>query len=248
GPQRAKSVLERIQEQMVETGLSRLKKASPDILHSVLRGEHPQTIALVLAHLDPRLSAGVIEAMAPEMCADTLFRMARMEKVAPDVLQMVEAALGSRSDLTLTQELTASGGPAAVAKVLTNLPSSLEKSMLEAISARGSEVAEQIRNFMFVFEDLTQIEARAMQRLLADVEVKTLALALKAASDELKQHIMANMSERAASTLREEIEVLSRVRVKDVEAAHAAILATARGLQEQGEIVLEIGTGDDIIA
>lgn len=248
GPQRAKTVLERIQENMVETGLARLKRAAPDLLHGAIRGEHPQTIALVLAHLDPHLAAGVVEAMDQEISGDVLFRMARMEKVSPEVLEMVELALGGSSDLTLTQELTASGGPAAVAKVLNSLPGTLEKGLMESIAQRGPETAEQIRNLMFVFEDLKNLDGRSMQRLLREVEGKTLALALKAASEVLKQLILGNMAERAAATLKEEMEMMGPVRVKDVEAAHASIVAIARDLQEQGEIMLEMGSSDEIIA
>jgi flagellar motor switch protein FliG len=247
GPQRAKAILDRIREQMVETGLSRLKRATPDVLSTVLAGEHPQTIALVLAHLEPRLSAGVVEAMTPEQSGDVLYRMARMDKISPEVLEMVEAALGARSDVSLSQELTASGGPATVARVLNHLGGAVEKSLLEAIADRGKDVAEQIRNLMFVFEDLLRLDGRAMQRLLREIDGKTLALSMKAASEELKAHIIGNMAERAAAALREEMELLGAVRVKDVEAAHAAVVRGARDLHEQGEISLENVSEDDLI-
>lgn len=247
GPQRAKSVLEKIQEQMVETGLTRLKKAAPEVLNSVLRGEHPQTIALVLAHLDPKLAAGVIEAMTHDVSGDVLYRIARMEKVSPEVLQLVEAGLGARSDLTLSQEMTASGGPAAVAKVLNQLPGGIEKVLLDSIATRGNSVADDIRALMFVFEDLKLLDGRSMQRLLRDVEGKQLAIALKAASEELKEHILKNMSERASSALLEEMELVGPVKVKDVEAAHGEIVKIARALQEQGEIVVERASDDEFI-
>lgn len=248
GPQRAKSVLEKIQEQMVETGLTKLKRAAPEVLNSVLRGEHPQTIALVLAHLDPKLAAGVVEAMGHDLSGDVLYRIARMEKVSPEVLQLVEAGLGARSDLTLSQEMTASGGPAAVAKVLNQLPGGTEKVLLDAINSRGHQVAEEIRSLMFVFEDLRLLDGRSMQRLLRDIEGKQLAMALKASSEELKEHILKNMSERAASALAEEMELIGPVKVKDVEAAHGNIVKIARGLQEQGEIVVERASDDEFIS
>jgi flagellar motor switch protein FliG len=248
GPNKARTLLDKIQEQLVETGLTRLKRAAPEVLHGVLRGEHPQTITLVLAHLEPRLAAGVIEIMGPAVAGEVLYRMARMEKVSPEMLQLVEAGLGGRSDLTLSQELTASGGPAAVARVLNYTAGSSEKMLMEAITSRSTEVADEIRNLMFVFEDLKLLDPRSMQRLLRDVDTKVLALAMKAASEELKKHIQSNMSERGGAALLEEIEMLGRVRVKDVEAAHGAIVKTVRELQEKGEIVVERSKDDAVIA
>lgn len=248
GSTKAKSILERIQDQVTESGLNRLRRAGPDQLIGALRGEHPQTAALVLAHVDARLAAAVIEGLDSQLANDILYRIGRMEKVSPEVLAMVEQALSSSSDLSLSAEMTISGGPAAVARLLNNLPGGMEKSVLEAIAERESELADEIRNLMFVFEDLIRLDGRSMQRLLREVEGKTLALALKAASDELKGHIFANMAERAAGTVKEEIELMGPVRVKDVEAAHSEIVRTARELAEQNEIMLEFGSSDAIIA
>lgn len=248
GPQKAKSLLEKIQEQLVESGLTRLKRAAPEVLHSVLRGEHPQTVALVLAHLDSRLAASVIEIMEAPAAGEVLYRMARMEKVSPEMLQLVEAGLGGRSDLTLSHEMTASGGPAAVARLLNFTSGISEKSLLEAITNRSDVVADQIRNLMFVFEDLKFLESKSMQRLLRDIDTKDLAMALKAASEELKEKINKNMSERGSAALKEEIEMLGPVKVKDVEAAHVSIVKTVRALQEQNEIVIERSTDDAVIA
>jgi flagellar motor switch protein FliG len=234
---------------MVETGLKRLRRAAPDVLMSVLRGEHPQTLALILAHLDIRQAAGVIEAMEPELAADVLFRVARMEKVSPEMLALVETGLGSKADLSLSQEMTLSGGPSSVANVLNLTTPSLEKTLMEALGVRDADLANQIKGLMFVFEDLKLLDGRAMQRVLRDIESKELALALKAASDELKQHILKNMSERAAAALTEEMEYLGPVKVKDVEAAHLRIVQSVRALEEAGEIVISgRGGADDVIA
>lgn len=250
GSVRAKSILEKIREQLTETGLTRLRKASPDILLSVLRGEHPQTVALILAHLDLRQAAGVIEAMEPELASDVLFRVARMEKVSPEMLAIVEQGLAHKADLSLSQEMRLSGGPEAVANVLNLTSASVEKSLLETIGGRDSGLAQQIKGFMFVFEDLKLLDARAMQRLLRDIDSKELALALKATSEELKQKIFTNMSERAASALKEEIDFLGPVKVRDVEAAHQRIIQIVRNLEEAGEIAVtgRGGEGEDVIA
>ncbi len=245
GAPRARVILDRIREQLTETGLKRLRKAAPDTLLSVLRGEHPQTLALILAHLDIRQAAGVIEVMEPEVAGEVLFRVARMEKVSPEMLALVEQGLGYKADLSLSQELKLSGGPSAVANVLNLTSPSVEKRLMEAIGGRDQDLANQIKGLMFVFEDLKLLDGRSMQRVLRDIEGKELALALKAASEELKQHIIKHMSERAASALQEEMEFLGPVKVKDVEAAHMRIIQAARSLEEAGEIIISGRGGDD---
>jgi flagellar motor switch protein FliG len=249
GSPRAKGILERIQTQSAETGLKRLKRAAPEVLLSVLRGEHPQTVALILAHLDMRQAVSVIEVMDPQLAADVLYRVARMEKVAPEMLQIVEAGLASKADLSLSTEMTLSGGPSAVANVLNLTSPSIEKGLLDAIGQRDTGLAEAIKGLMFVFEDLQRLDARSMQRVLRDIDGKELALALKVASDGLKQHILKNMSERAAGALTEEMEYLGPVKVKDVEAAHGRIIQAVRALEESGEItVAGRGDADDLVA
>ncbi len=245
GPQRAKAIIDKIQEQITDTGLKRLRKVAPELLMSVLRGEHPQTIALILAHLDARQSVNVISTMEPDLAADVLYRIARMDKIAPEILALVETGLANKTDLSLNQEMTTSGGPSAVAKVLNLTGSTLEKVLLEGIGSRNADMASQIKNLMFVFEDLRLLDGRAMQRLLREIDGKELALALKAASDELKEHIFANMSERASAALKEELEFLGPVKVRDVEGAHTRIIEVMRSLEDQGEIMISGRGGDD---
>jgi len=244
GTQRTRSVLDRIKPR-TEPEKTGLRGASPDELQAALKGESPQTLALVLAHLEPKVAARMIAGMTPELSTDVLYRVARMDKVAPDVLQLVEKAIVRQSQVAAPQELTITGGPSVVAQMLNALPTGADAAILEAVGAREPALAEQIRGFMFVFEDLCKIDDRSTQRLLRDIESRELAIALKAASEELKAHIMKNMSERGGAALREELEMLGPVKVKDVEAAHANIIAVARGLQEAGEIVVERGGGDD---
>jgi flagellar motor switch protein FliG len=244
GTQRARTILDRIRDALAPTGLNRLKKAAPDLLLGVLRGEHPQTLALILAHLDVRQAAAVIEVMEPDLASEVLFRVARMDKVSPDMVALVEQGLGSKADLSLSQEMTLSGGPQAVANVLNITPPSVEKALLASISERDGELAEQIKGLMFVFEDLKLLDGRAMQRVLRDIDSKELAVSLKVASEELKNHILKNMSERAAAALQEEIDFLGPVKVKDVEAAHMRIIQIVRGLEETGEITIS-GRGGD---
>jgi len=248
GNNKAKVILDKIQEQLVDTGLKRLRNAAPEVLAGILRGEHPQTIALILAHLDVRQASSVIAGMEPEFASEVLYRIARMDKISPEMLMVVESGLSSKTDLSLSEEMTLSGGPQAVAKLLNLTGGTLEKQLLEGIETRSGDIAGQIKSLMFVFEDLLLVDSRGIQRVLRDVDAKDLALALKAASDELKKHIRSNMSERAGQALEEEIEMLGPVRVKDVEAAHGRIIEVVRGLSDAGEIMIAgRGGGDDII-
>ncbi len=248
GADRTTEIIDKIQEQRVELGLKGLKKVAPELLFSVLHGEHPQTIALILAHLDVRQSAAVIETMDVDLSGDVLYRMGRMEKVAPEMLQVVEQGLSSKADLSLSQDLTLSGGPQAVANVLNHTGGTVEKSLLESIGQRDEDLAALIKSYMFVFEDLKLLDKRSMQRALRDVDGKELALALKAATEELKHHIVGSLSERAGAALLEEFEFMGPVRVRDVEAAQANIIQTIRTLEEAGEIVVAgRGGQNDII-
>jgi flagellar motor switch protein FliG len=247
GRQRAEAILRRIQSQLADTaGLHRLRKADPQQLATTLRGEHPQTVALVLAHLDAGQTAAILREMPTTFGGEVLFRMARMEKVSPEMLQLIERALSSEADLNFQQGMSAAGGPAAVASVLNLVSGSLEKELLEGVSERDATLCEQIKNLMFVFEDLVTLDDKSLQRLLREVEAKQLALALKAASEELKAKIMGAMSQRAVGALKEEMEFMGPVKMRDVEAAQSAIVTQVRKLEETGEIVLSAG-GDDVL-
>lgn len=248
GTRKAQSVLERIQGQLHNTiGLQRLRNADPRQLGTMLRDEHPQTIALILAHLDPQHTAAVLKELEAPVAGEAVFRMAKMEKVQPELLQVVENSLSADADLTAQQGLSTSGGPAAVAAILNHVSSTLERALLEHVSAKDQGLSEQIRNLMFVFEDLSTLDTRAMQRLLRDVDVKQLAVALKAASQELKDAMTGAMSQRAVQALNDEMELLGPVRVRDVEAAQTAIVAIVRQLEDSGEIVIGGGDNDMVV-
>ena len=249
GASQARPVVEQLQGQVCEPGLTRLKRATPEVLLGVLRGEHPQSIALVLAHLDPRQAAVVVQALEPGLAADVLLRMTRLDRVAPEMLALAESVLSRKVDLAAMPVAAARGGAAAVARLLNLAGSASERDLLEALQARNPDTTQEIKSLMFVFEDLLLIGGKGIQRLLREIEGKELALALKAASAELKKHLKSNMSERAAEALEEEVEMMGPVRVKDVEAAHAHIVEALRSLGESGEILIPgRGGSDDIIA
>lgn len=247
GPVRAAAVLKRIESELRETaGFRNLRNADAQQLASVLRNEYPQTIALILAHLHAPQVADVLKQMEPALGSDALFRMARMEKVHPDILQIVDRSLSHDAALSLSQDLTIAGGPSSVAAVLNLIPSSLEKELLAGIERQDAALCEEVKSLMFVFDDIRNLDDRSLQRVLRDVETKELALALKAASEELKDRVFSVMSQRAIAALNEEVEFLGPVRLSDVETAQAGIVKQVRALEEAGEVTIAGGT-DDIL-
>ena len=244
GPSKAAAVLKRIEAQLSDhISLSHLRKADPQQLTAIIRNEHPQTMALILAFLDPAQTAAVLKEIDTDLGAEVLLRMARMEKVMPDVLRLVEESLGADSDLSLGGEGSAAGGPESVAEVLNLVTSALEKDLLDGVADQDMDLSEQIKNLMFVFEDIIKMDDKGITRLLRDTESKELALGLKLASEELRAKILGTMSTRARDSLEEEMEFLGPVRVSDVEAAQANIVKLARALEEAGEIM--IGATED---
>lgn len=248
GPNKAEQIIKRVQGQLAYSDrFGRLRRADPQQLVSTLRGEHPQTIALILAHLDPAQVAQILRELGVALGSEVMFRIAQMQKVAPEMVSLLERAIGTAAEASLGQNMSSVGGPAAVAAVLNLVSGSLEKEVLEAVSERDPALSEEIKNLMFVFEDLQALDDKSLQRLLREIDVKQLALALKATSPELKQRIMGVMSQRAVTGLKEEIEFLGPVKMRDVEASQADIVAKVRALEETGEIVLSGGSDDVII-
>ncbi|HET8654008.1 MAG TPA: flagellar motor switch protein FliG [Longimicrobiaceae bacterium] len=247
GPSHASQILKRIQAQLADTaGLHRLRNADPQQLGNMLRGEHPQTIALILAHLQPNHTANVLKHIDMALGSEVIYRMARMEKVSPEMLQLIERSIGAETDLAM-EGMSASGGPAAVAEVLNQLTPTMEKELLDGVRVKDSELCDEIKNLMFVFEDIIKLDDRAIQRLLREIDSKELALSLKAASESLKGRILGAMSARAVASLQEEMDFLGPVRVRDVEAAQASIVTKVRELEEAGEIVMSGGKDDLVI-
>lgn len=248
GQVKAAAILKRIQGQLADSDrFGRLRRADPQQLSNTLRGEHPQTIALILAHLDPAQVAAILRELEPTMGGEVMFRIARMEKVAPEMISLVERAIGSEADLAFSQGLSSVGGPAAVAAILNLVSSSLEKEVLDLVTEKDPQLSDQIKNLMFVFEDLSALDDKSLQRLLREVDVKQLSLALKAASPELRTKIMGTMSQRAVAGLKEEMEFLGPVKMRDVEAAQSDIVSKVRALEETGEIVMSSGSDDVLI-
>lgn len=244
GPAESQSVLQRMQTSLQEgAGFKTLRRVDPESLANLLKTEHPQTVVLVLAHLEPALVAEILMQLDPQLGADVLVRKAQMEKVLPDVLEVVERFLGGEASLSLSAPLTQAGGPAAVANVLNLAAPTIEKELLEEMANRDPALAEKIRDLMFVFEDISRLDDKSTQKLVTEVETKDLAMALKAASDDLQEQIFRSMSQRAVSALKQEMDFLGPARLRDVEEAQRKIVADVRRLEEAGDIT--IGGADD---
>lgn len=247
GSNKATAMLRRIQSQLADTaGLQRLRTADPQQLGNLMRGEHPQTIALILAHLEPQHTANILRVLNPTLGSEVMMRMAKMEKVSPDMLQIIERSILEEADLSPTPGMSSSGGPAAVAAVLNLVAPSLGKAIMDGVTSIDEKLSEQIKNLMFVFEDLVGLDERALSRLLRDVDSRELALALKQASNEVRNKIMGVMSQRAVAALKEEIEMMGPSRKTDIEKAQTNIVGAVRKLEDAGEIVLG-GGGDDLV-
>ena len=248
GSAKAQSVAKRVASARPDqAGFARLRKADPQRLATMFRKEHPQTLALILANLAPQQTAAVLKEFERPLSAEIAYRMARMEKVSPETLQVIEATLGADAELDLSPGMSRTGGPGTVATILNLLQGTIEKEILEQVAERDQALSDQIRNLMFVFEDLLRLDDKGLQRLLRDVDTKSLAMALKGASAELRTRMMGQMSQRAVGVLKEEIEMLGPVRMKDVETAQSAVVQQVRALEEAGEIVIGGGVDDVVV-
>ncbi len=247
GASRAVEIINRLSANLQVTPFDFVRYVSPEQLTNFIEGEHPQTIALIVAHLRPDQAALVLSALTPELQADVAMRVAQMEGARPEVIREVEAVLERKLTSFGTQEFSAAGGVKSLVDVLQNVDRSTEKVILERLEEENPELAEEVKNLMFVFEDIVFMEDRYVQMVIREVESKDLALALKAASDEVKDKITRNMSERAAAMLREELDFLGPVRLRNVEEAQMKIVAAIRRMEEAGQIVAIREKGDEMV-
>ncbi len=246
GERRAEDILSRLSTVIEQTPFEFLRGTPPDQLHAFLRGEHPQTIALVLANLPSSdLAAQVIQLMEPEEQAEVAMRIAVMGHTSPEVVKAVAAVVQDKVKTFLHPDYEAAGGAEVLADILNSTDRSTERTILEALSRRDPDLAEEVRALLFTFEDLLKLDDRSMQLVLKHVDSKDLALALRGATPEVKDWILANMSERGAQMLREEMEYMPPQRRRVVEEAQSKIVAAVRKLEEAGEIVVARGSAED---
>lgn len=238
GYDRAKEIVEKIRVLTSVRGFSILKKADPQQLANFLSKEHPQTIALILSHLPPDQSAEVLAEFNEQLRIDTVLRIAKLGKVSPQLLQEVEHVVDQIAEQTLAQNLATAGGAQLVANILNKSNTTIAKSLLEHIEEKDFGLSTEIKRLMFLFEDIVTIDDRGIQRILREVDKRDLALALKVADEKIKQKIFKNMSERAAAVVKEELEFMGPVKLKEVEAAQMRIVDIIKKLEEQEEIVI----------
>jgi flagellar motor switch protein FliG len=243
-PERANWIMGNLSVPSIETGLEALKWLDHRTIAGFLQGEHPQTVAAIVAHLEPAQAGAVTAALPETQRADVLMRIANLERIPPGVMRDLDRVLQTELKATGAIESGKVGGVVAVAEILNNIDQSSEHEILASIEETDIHLAEKIRQLMFTFEDLQGLDDRGMQAILREVSNDELTLALKTASEELREKILSNMSQRAADMLREELEIMGPVRVSDVEQAQQKITQTAKRMEEEGKIVL-MGKGDD---
>ncbi|MGJ3203507.1 flagellar motor switch protein FliG [Geobacillus thermoleovorans] len=247
GPDKAMQIINRLTSTLMVRPFDFARKADPMQLLNFIQNEHPQTIALILSYLEPAQAGQILSALPQEMQADVARRIALMDSTSPEIINEVEQILERRLSATVVQDYTQAGGIEAVVEVLNQVDRSTERTILDALEIQDPELAEEIKKRMFVFEDIVTLDHRAIQRVIREVDNNDLMLALKVASDEVKNIIFRNMSTRMAETFKEEMEYMGPVRLRDVEEAQSRIVAVIRRLEEAGEIVIARGGGDDII-
>ena len=226
--------------------LELVKKTEPAQLLEFIKEEHPQTIALILVYMSPDQAGAVLSQLEPELQGEVAMRIAILQKTAPEILEQLDELLGRRL-MVSGSDFTKGGGVQTLASVMGFVDRETEKNILDGLSKRDPAVAEEVKNLLFVFEDIINLDDRAIQRVLKEVDGKDLALALKTANDELLNRIFKNMSSRAATTLREDLEVLGPVRVREVGKAQQNIVDVIRTLEENGQIVIARAGKDDRI-
>lgn len=224
-----------------------IRKTEASQLLNFIQDEHPQTIALILSYLNPGQAALIISALPPDRQSDVAKRIAMMDRTSPDVIKEVEKILESKLSSLVNQDYTIIGGVDAVVDILNTVDRSTEKHIMETLEIDEPELADEIRKKMFVFEDILLLDDRAIQRVLRDVDNSDLAIALKGANEEVQNAIFNNLSKRLALMIREDMEFMGPVRMKDVEEAQQKIVNTIRRLEDAAEIVISRGGGDEII-
>jgi flagellar motor switch protein FliG len=251
GEGRASEIMERLAQTVVEVPFSFMQNLDSRMIVSFLAEEHPQTIALVLAHLGPGLAAAILTGLAPSSQADVAHRIAVMDRTSPDLVRKLASNMERRiMSLGVTSEAVSStmGGVRPLVEIINRADRGTERQILEGLEQHNAELADEVRSQMFMFEDLIGLEDKAIQLVLRQVQTQDLATALKGVAANVRDKVMQNMSERAALTLAEEIDVLGPVRVQVVEESQATVVRVIRQLEESGQIQIRRGDEDEFVA
>jgi flagellar motor switch protein FliG len=249
GREAAEALVSRLSASFVEMPFGFLQKADPRQVLSFVQEEHPQTIALVLAHMPAILASQILSGLAGELQADVAHRIAVMDRTSPDIIRQVETTLERKlSSVLQPSDLSAVGGLLPLVDIINRADRATERLIMEGLAARDPELAEEVRSKMFMFEDITSLDDRAVQLVLRQVETNDLATALKGVRGDVRDKVTRNLSERAAENLVDEIEMLGAVRLRQVEEAQAKIVQVIRSLEESGQIMIRRGDDDEFVA
>lgn len=249
GRDRADEIVGRLTAAMADMPFSFLQRADARQLLSYLQDEHPQTIALVLAHMPAAQASQIVSALSPDLQTDVAHRIATMDRTSPEVIRLVEATLQRKlSSVLQPAELAAVGGLQPLVDIINRADRGTERLILEGLERRNRELAEAIRAKMFMFEDIVELEDKAIQLVLRQVEAADLATAMKGVSDTVRDKVTRNLSSRAAENLAEEIDLLGPVKMRQVEESQAKIVQVIRSLEESGQIEVRRGDDDEYVA
>ncbi|NMB44869.1 MAG: flagellar motor switch protein FliG [Firmicutes bacterium] len=247
GEERAHEVITRLTASLQVRPFDFARKADPAQLLNFIQNEHPQTIALIMAYLQPEQAGIILSALPAERQADVARRLATLDRTSPDVLGEIEGTLERKLSSFMIQDFTAAGGVEATVEVLNRVDRVTERTIMDTLEEEDPELADEIRKRMFMFEDIVKLDDRAIQQVIREVDTRDWALALKTASEEVSSRIYKNMSKRAGDMLKEDIEYMGPVRLRDVEEAQQRVVSTIRRLEETGEIIISRGGEDEII-
>jgi flagellar motor switch protein FliG len=247
GEDKAQEVITKLTASLQVRPFEFVRKTDPSQLLNFIQDEHPQTIAMILSYLTSAQAALVIGALPPEKQADVAKRIAMMDRTSPDVIKEVERVLEKKLSSLVNQDYTIVGGVDAIVNILNTVDRTTEKHIMESLEIEEPELADEIRKKMFVFEDILLLDDRAIQRVLRDVDNADLGVALKAANEEVQNVIFKNLSKRLAAMIKEDMEFMGPVRMKDVEEAQQKVVSVIRKLEDSGEIVISRGGGDEIV-
>jgi flagellar motor switch protein FliG len=248
GPDGSRRVIDRVTKSLeTSVGFNALQKADPQQLSGFLQNEHPQTIALILAHLDPAQGAALLSSLPESSRSDIAIRMANLGEIPPEVIKRISLILDQKLNSLGSYSHETIGGTRAVAELVNKMDRAAGRSILERVEVENPELAVEIRNLMFVFEDLMLIDPAGMREILQRVDKKTLTLALKGTSGELQAQFFKNMSQRAVEMMKEDMEAMGAIRIKDVEKAQHEIVEVVQRLEEEGVISIRGGSGDEYV-
>ncbi len=248
GPGKAMEVVERLQGMLQGQPFDFAKRVDPNMLINFLHNEHPQTIALVMAHLEHESAAAIMTALDHEIQAEVALRIATMDQTSPEIISEVERVLEKHIATIATQDFSQAGGIDSLAELLNRVDRVTEKSILETLEEHNQELAVEIKKLMFTFDDIAMLDDRAIQQVLKEVDHRALTIALKSSDETVKTKLLSNLSSRASDTIREEMEYMGPVRVKQVEEEQQKIVAVIRRLEEAGEIMINRGGEDNMVA